>query len=628
SHGVGFGVPVAAAVILGLAPQTNGGGIEVTLNANLAWTFGQDAVGAILHEITEGGFGRIGSLGIQQARWALLDLFRFTADGERDYTGGADGLRTFFGVDGAHLSPLTYHNAISADGTDDGGDLGDWALVRGDAFGGGGPGSPGVASDTDLQVLDVLGWTPAGATPPPAPPDDFANSLADRSHPIGQLAAGGSATGALQAAGDRDWFSVQLNAGVSYTISLTGRLGGGGDLADPFLRLHDSAGATLASNDDIVNGTNPDSRLVFVAPATGTYYVEAGGFLDGYIGTYSLAVVPADDFANNLAAGNFGTAAVGAAATGLVEVAGDRDWFRVQLTAGSDYALSLQGQGSGGGSLANPSLVLHDAGGATLAADGDSAISTTLDSRLVFHAVTTGTYYVEAGASLDQGTGSYTLRVATGAAATATAGNDLLAGDATPTSILAGAGADTIMGGDAANYLRGDEGNDSIQGGSGFDDINGNMGDDTAHGGAGDDWVVGGKDNDALFGDAGNDIVYGNIGADTCDGGNGADLIRGGQDNDLLTGGAGDDWLSGDRGADTITGGTGADIFHTFGVAGADVVTDFNAAEGDRVQLDPGTIYHLDQSGPNVVINMVGLGYMVLENVQLSSLPPGWIFTA
>jgi Ca2+-binding RTX toxin-like protein len=64
-------------------------------------------------------------------------------------------------------------------------------------------------------------------------------------------------------------------------------------------------------------------------------------------------------------------------------------------------------------------------------------------------------------------------------------------------------------------------------------------------------------------------------------------VVRGGQDDDIVRGGAGDDFVSGDRGADTVAGGSGADLFHTFGDAGLDRVTDFSLAEGDRVMLDP-----------------------------------------
>ncbi|MBL8771441.1 MAG: hypothetical protein JNK30_08675 [Phenylobacterium sp.] len=154
------------------------------------------------------------------------------------------------------------------------------------------------------------------------------------------------------------------------------------------------------------------------------------------------------------------------------------------------------------------------------------------------------------------------------------------------------------------------------------------MGNDTASGGADADWVVGGKDNDLLFGDAADDLVYGNLGNDTCVGGTGNDIVRGGQDGDLIFGGDGADYMSGDKGDDTVIGGAGADNFHTFGDAGLDRVLDFSLAEGDRVQLDPGTQYTVTQVGADTVIDMTGGGRMVLVGVQMSSLTPGWIFGA
>ena len=150
------------------------------------------------------------------------------------------------------------------------------------------------------------------------------------------------------------------------------------------------------------------------------------------------------------------------------------------------------------------------------------------------------------------------------------------------------------------------------------------MGDDPCAGGAG-----GGGDSDAsLVGSAGQNLVYGNLGNDTCDGGAGNDIVRGGQDNDSLTGGAGDDFVSGDKGDDTVSGGAGADIFHTFGDAGIDRVLDFSLAQGDRVQLDPGTQYTVSQVGADTVINMTGGGQMILVGVSMSTLTGSWIFGA
>jgi serralysin len=191
--------------------------------------------------------------------------------------------------------------------------------------------------------------------------------------------------------------------------------------------------------------------------------------------------------------------------------------------------------------------------------------------------------------------------------------------------IAAALGDDSIDGGDGVDYLRGDEGADRIVGGAEFDDINGNVGDDTASGGTGGDWVVGGKDQDQLYGEDGDDIVYGNLGADWCDGGEGNDIVRGGRENDTLFGQGGNDWLSGDRGDDTVTGGAGADVFHSFGEAGLDRVTDFNRAEGDRVLLDPGTTYTANQAGADTLIDMSGGARIVLVGVTLSSLTGDWI---
>lgn len=204
--------------------------------------------------------------------------------------------------------------------------------------------------------------------------------------------------------------------------------------------------------------------------------------------------------------------------------------------------------------------------------------------------------------------------------------SDNIVGDAGQNRLFGGGGDDTVRGGDGINYLRGDEGGDNLIGGMGFDDINGNVGDDTAAGGLGDDWVVGGKDNDVLSGDAGGDLVYGNLGSDTCGGGEGNDVVRGGQQDDLLSGGDGNDYVSGDRDNDTVTGGAGADIFHTFGDAGIDRVTDFNLLEGDRVMVDPGTTYAVAQVGADTVISMTGGGQMILVGVSMSTLTGNWIF--
>jgi hypothetical protein len=79
---------------------------------------------------------------------------------------------------------------------------------------------------------------------------------------------------------------------------------------------------------------------------------------------------------------------------------------------------------------------------------------------------------------------------------------------------------------------------------------------------------------------------------------------------------------------DTESGGAGADTFHFSQDAGVDRVLDFHYAEGDRVQVDPGTTYTLHQDGADTIIDTGGGNEMILVGVQLSSLPSGWIFGA
>ncbi|WP_256124694.1 immunoglobulin-like domain-containing protein, partial [Pseudomonas yamanorum] len=90
--------------------------------------------------------------------------------------------------------------------------------------------------------------------------------------------------------------------------------------------------------------------------------------------------------------------------------------------------------------------------------------------------------------------------------------------------------------------------------------------------------VSGAKDgNDTLLGGAGDDILFGQGGNDYLDGGKGNDILLGGTGNDTLIGGPGNDIL---------VGGAGADLFvWKAGDLGNDVIKDFKAADGDRIDL-------------------------------------------
>jgi Ca2+-binding RTX toxin-like protein len=446
SGGAGFAIPIYMAEGLGLAAQTNfTNDLTVTLNGALPWTFGQDAVGALLHELTEGGLGRVAGLGLSgDPYWAPLDLFRFAANGVRDYTGGADGMAAYFGLDSSHVSSTAFHNSISPTGANDGQDLGDWGATFGDAFGPGGPGSPGTISAIDRQVLDVLGWSAAPWTPPA---DDYANGLGDTAAPMGQIAVGGALQATLQQAGDRDWFQVTLTAGSTYRIDMNGA-GGVGSLPDPYLRLHDAAGNLLASNDD-VSSSSTDSEIVVTAPSTGTYYVEAGAFIDGYTGAYRLAVSQ--------------TATPASAAS--------------SATAGDDVLVGRVGGDSIDGMAGNDTIT-----------------------------GSTGPNFLYGGDGADSITGGPDFNSING-----NKGDDVIIGRSSAGDrLLGGQGNDWIDASHATGHdtINGNLGNDLILAGSGGDFVRGGQGDDLLVGGAGNDTLSGDRGHDTVTGGGGADLFH------------------------------------------------------------------------------------------------------------------------
>jgi Ca2+-binding RTX toxin-like protein len=160
----------------------------------------------------------------------------------------------------------------------------------------------------------------------------------------------------------------------------------------------------------------------------------------------------------------------------------------------------------------------------------------------------------------------------------------------------------------------------SISGGSGNDFFDMTDFDDSANGNTG---------NDTLIGRGGNDALIGAEGADVIDGGDGNDVITSSEGLDVLTGGAGADYFVYDHSASLGAG------------ANADRIVDFNAAEGDKLDLrtllleesygpftgDPvadGDIRLTDTAeGVLVELDPHQLGYIemaLLENVTIAEL--------
>ena len=119
-------------------------------------------------------------------------------------------------------------------------------------------------------------------------------SIPDDTSTSETISIGETRDATLETVGDKDWFRIELTEGDAIQIDLFGlnhdRSNNLDALEDPYIRVRDASGNFLAENDDIVLGVQRDSRLVFLADTTGTYFIEVDSFLSDYTGDYRLQV--------------------------------------------------------------------------------------------------------------------------------------------------------------------------------------------------------------------------------------------------------------------------------------------------------------------------------------------------
>ena len=92
---------------------------------------------------------------------------------------------------------------------------------------------------------------------------------------------------------------------------------------------------------------------------------------------------------------------------GVLERVGDRDWIRVDLTAGQTVQIDLRGRGVN--PVEDTYLRLYDKRGVLVAVDDDGG--DLYNSRLTFTPARSGTYFIEAASLADAETGGYTVAV-------------------------------------------------------------------------------------------------------------------------------------------------------------------------------------------------------------------------
>jgi serralysin len=213
------------------------------------------------------------------------DWFRITLEAGETYT-----FTTFLPGGGLSDSILTLRNASGgAIATNDDANTGAELYYSEITF---------TATTAGTYFLDVTGFQTATGQyflSSSRPVDD---NVAGSASTTATLTLGADATvSLLDETGDRDWFAVTLEAGEIYEFT-TSATGGANDV-DTTLTLRDVSGNVLAYNDDS-SGTY--SRVRFEASASGTYFIDVGGWADSEAGAYQLRgfiAPPLQEFSND-----------------------------------------------------------------------------------------------------------------------------------------------------------------------------------------------------------------------------------------------------------------------------------------------------------------------------------------
>lgn len=207
--------------------------------------------------------------------------------------------------------------------------------------------------------------------------DDYAG---DRTT-TGMLPAGGTVQGALELAGDRDWFELDLRKYHGYLFTPTMANG-----QIPTLTIWNADTGKVAYTTEPGALYSNSLRNPFVPSVNANYYLEVSG---GHSGGYTVGMREAPDDAPNDPA-SARPLAVGVPVAGRFDYAFDKDQYRIAAVAGVTYTVTVS---TDRGSVGTTSFL-----GLTLEENGISSGYHGGSSTLVwaFTAARTGDYLITA----------------------------------------------------------------------------------------------------------------------------------------------------------------------------------------------------------------------------------------
>ena len=472
--------------------------------------------------------------------------------------------------------------------------------------------------------------------------DDYIGGSISTATPLGVNAYTNSA---LETLSDQDWYAVNLVAGHQYGAGVAGDVSGA---LVPSLHIYDATGTEVSYSGANVTGVG------FVPTVSGTYYlaVQASSNSTGP-GTYILGMqTEGDDVAGSTSTlASLSTLPSNPGMLEQVNYTGDQDWYKVSLTSGHTYKLSLAQAASSVVPDQNLTLQLLDASGSNVVISLDSTgTGTTLPIGVNNYLVTpsvSGTYYVDVSGvvsktapgfyyvsvsdkSIADTSNTYQINALSFSAVEGASGSspyvfdvtrDNSASSASINWSLVGTGTNPSDASDFTGSLSGTvnfgvgeneqritvyvSGDGSLESTETFKLVLSNPTTGSVATGYSEAYGVIRNDdgatttNDYLTGTNASDTINGGSGQDVIVGLDGNDTLNGGDSGDLLKGGSGDDWLTGDAGDDLLDGGVGKDG-----------VNYWNASSGVVVILKTG-IAQAGTLGTDTLIS--------IENVQGSS---------
>ena len=121
----------------------------------------------------------------------------------------------------------------------------------------------------------------------PSSTDDYNANTAT----TGILTINSSVTGNIETGNDTDWFKITLTAGQQVTFNLEGKPTQSGTLPDPYLRgIYNNTGTLISNTTNDDSGIGVNSKVIFTASTSNTYYISAGAYSRN-TGTYTLTAI-------------------------------------------------------------------------------------------------------------------------------------------------------------------------------------------------------------------------------------------------------------------------------------------------------------------------------------------------